>query len=292
MKMGRRQKIAFLILAVASLAAAQTGIRKGPIVRQADRILAESGNPEALYEFFVRDLQLPEAWPIAENQGHVSGGVGAGNVTIEIYRPAQRKGSPAQKLSIARFSGLALEPYPLADALREMKAGGIPHGSPQRTVAALPDGGKGVVWTTVPLPSLSKSGLSVFLYEYSQAFLKVDVRRKQLGNRLTLNNGGPLGLQSVREIVFSAAQFGQDLAAWKSLLGSQISSGGWSLGTGPGIRVVPGPQDGIQKIVLRVRSLAGAEAFLRKKNILVPVSAGEISINPSAVQGLIIRLVE
>jgi hypothetical protein len=32
-------------------------------------------------------------------------------------------------------------------------------------------------------------------HEYSPEFLKVDVRRKQLGNRLLLNGGGLLGIQ-------------------------------------------------------------------------------------------------
>jgi hypothetical protein len=292
MKIQRRLTITFLLLTLASIAAAQTGMQKGPIVRQVDRILIESGSPEALFKFLAADLQMPEAWPLAENRGHISGGLGGGNVTVEIYQNVQRKRVPAQKIALARFAGLALEPYPLEDALLEMKAGGIPYGSPQPTVSTLPDGTRGVVWTTVPLPAFSKSGLSIFLYEYSHAFLKVDVRRKQLGNRLTLNNGGPLGIQSVREVVLSAARFGQERAAWNRLLGPQTSSGNWSLGTGPAIRVVSGSQDSIQKLIIQVRSLAQARAFLRKINLLGPASANVASINPSGIQGLSISLVE
>jgi hypothetical protein len=289
MNMHSQLTIALIILAFASTAA---DVQRGPIVRQVDRILIESGDPKRLFAFFSDDLQLPEAWPIAENQGYMSGGLGAGNAIIEIYRYTQRTGEPALNPAAARFAGLALEPYPLADALRELKASGIPHNPPQPAISTLPDGTKGVVWTTVPLPSFSKSGVSVFLYEYSQAFLKVDVRRKQLGNRLTLNSGGPLGIQSVREVVLSARDFKQEAAAWQRLLGSQTASGNWDPGRGASIRLVPGLQDRIQKIVIQVRSLGQAKIFLKNRGLLGTISAAEISINPSKVQGLRIALVE
>jgi len=290
--MPRRFKSAFLLLMIASTAFGQTVVRKGPIVRQVDRILVESGDAKALIEFFAADLQLPEAWPLAEDQLHLSGGVGAGNVTIEIYEYAIRKRVPSQKIGLARFAGLALEPYPLEDALREMKAEGIAYDPPQPAISILPDGKRGVAWTTVPLPAFSNSGLSIFLHEYSQAFLRVDVRRKQLGNRLTLNNGGPLGIQSVREVVLSATNVVQQRAAWQRLLGPQSPSGTWNPGNGPAIRVVPGSQDRVQKLVIQVRSLNQAAAFLKKRNLLGPISTSQVSINPSGIQGLGINLVE
>lgn len=292
MNIRNRWALVFLIVALASMAAAQTGVRRGPIVRQVDRILIESGTPGALFEFFIEDLQLPEAWPVADSGGYVSGGVSAGNVTLEVYRYARRNGTLNPQSSTARFSGLALEPHLIADALREMKASGIEYASPQPAVSILPDGTKGVAWTTVPLPSFSKAGLSIFLYEYSQAFLKADVRRKQLGNRLTLNRGGPLGIQSVREIVLSSTNFKQGVAAWQNLLGAQTASGHWNLGTGPSLRLVPGSRDGIEMIVIQIRSLAQAKAFLKNKDLLGPTSLGKITIKPSRIQGLSISLVE
>ncbi|HQH26375.1 MAG TPA: hypothetical protein PLP17_03180, partial [Oligoflexia bacterium] len=71
---------------------------------------------------------------------------------------------------------------------------------------------------------------SIFLYEYSPAFLRVDVRRKQLGNRLTLNKGGPLGIQSVYEIVLAAPNVEREKAAWKQLLGEPTPAGHWKIG--------------------------------------------------------------
>ncbi|HSW38776.1 MAG TPA: hypothetical protein VLL97_04720, partial [Acidobacteriota bacterium] len=60
-------------------APAQEERPRGPVIRQVDHILVESGNPGALFGFFTDTLQLPIAWPLAENHGYVSGGVGAGN---------------------------------------------------------------------------------------------------------------------------------------------------------------------------------------------------------------------
>jgi hypothetical protein len=69
--------------------------RTTPVIRQVDHILIESGDPKALFSFFADTLQLPIAWPISENQGYTTGGVGAGNVNLELFRYARiRKGLP------------------------------------------------------------------------------------------------------------------------------------------------------------------------------------------------------
>jgi hypothetical protein len=279
-----------LLIVIVFGVGAQAGRRKGPIVRQVDRILIESGDPKPLFDFFAGDLQIPEVWPLAENQGYVSGGVGTGNVNLEFYRYAQRKGVAARTPAEAHYAGLALEPYPLSDALREMKISGILHSPPEPYVSALPNGSQGVVWTAVPLPSFSKPGMSIFLYEYSPAFLKVDIRRRQLGNRLTLNNGGPLGIQSVREIVIAAVNLDNEKAAWKRLLGAPAPAGTWMAGTGPAIRLVQGKEDRIQEIIFAVKSLDTAKAFLKRVQLLGSATAKEIVLNPTRLQGLTIRL--
>jgi len=269
---------------------AQNERRKGPIVRQVDRILIESGDPKTLFDFFSRDLMLPEAWPLTENQGHTSGGLGAGNVNLEFYRTETTKGAAQRERAQARYAALALEPYPLRDAIREMTVEGIPFSPPQPSVAALPNGTQGVQWTMVPLPSFSRPAMSIFLYEYSPAFLRVDVRRKQLGNRLTLNKGGPLGIQSVYEIVLAAPNVEREKAAWKQLLGEPTPAGHWKIGAGPALRLVPGPEDKIQEIAFTVKSLESAREFLKKNRWLGAVTANDALLNPAKIQSLRIRL--
>jgi hypothetical protein len=292
MNHGKLFLLAIFAAILASGVSAQNLKRRARIIRQVDRILIESGDPKALFDFYSDELQLPVAWPLAENQGSVSGSVGTGNVNIEIFRYALKKGESARATARAHYAGLALEPYALSEVLPELKARGISFSAPEPYVSTLPNGTQGALWTTVRLPSFSTAGTSIFLYEFSPAFLKVDVRRKQLGNRLILNHGGPLGILSVREIVIAATSVEKDKAAWKRLLGAPAAGGKWPLGAGPAVRVVPGAEDQIQKIIFQVKSLSQAKVFLASKQMLGAVSVKEITLGPARLQGLIVSLAE
>jgi hypothetical protein len=285
----RNLVIAAALFCIAAMEnSAQT--RRVPVIRQVDHILIESSDPKALFRFFSETLQLPAAWPISENQRFITGGIGAGNVNLELFRYTERKENPSPGVPQAHYSGIAFEPYALADSLRELQLRGIPHNQPEPVVSRLPNGSSGTAWTTVGLSSFSKPGMSVFLYEYSQAFLKVDVRRKQLANRLTLDNGGPLGLLSVDEILITSANLKKDNENWGILLGNITPSGNRRAGAGPAIRLAEGNQDGIREIIVGVNSLDRAKAFLAKNKLMGPVSAKGILLNPAKVQGLRILL--
>ena len=291
-EMSCRKSVLLIILMAAAFSgvSAQNEKRKPPVVRQVARVLIEAGDPVALFDFFSAELQLPVAWQMAENQGSTSGGVSAGNVNIEFFGPAKKQGEAARKEAHARFSGLSLEPYALSDALKELKARGIPYGDPQPYNSLLPDGTQGAMWTTVPLPSVAKSGITVFLFEYSPKFLNEDIRRKQLGNRLTLNSGGPIGILSLDEIVISGPD--GDREAWARLLGEQSAGGNWNLSAGPKIRFVQGAEYQIRKIIFKIKSLAQAKTFLAADRMLGEVSAKELTLNRTRLQGLDIGLVE
>jgi hypothetical protein len=282
--------VAIFLTAAFSGVFAQSEKRRTPVVRQVGRILIEAGDPIALFDFFSAELQLPVAWQMAETQGSVVGGVSAGNVNLEFSGPARKKDETARKEAHARFSGLSLEPIALSDALKELKARGISYGDPQPYNSMLPDGRQGVMWTTVPLPSIAKSGMNIFLFEYSPKFLNEDVRRKQLGNRLTLNNGGPIGVLSLDEIVISAPNAEKE--AWARLFGEPTAGGIWNPGAGPKIRIMPGTEYQIRKIIFKVKSLARAKAFLANDRMLGESSAKELTLNRTRLQRLGIGLVE
>jgi hypothetical protein len=265
---------------------------RGPVIRQIDHVLIESEDPKPLFGFFADTLQLPEAWPLDNNHGAVSGGVSAGNVNLEFFRYAQEKDAVTRGIPEARYAGLAFEPYPLSDALRELRVRGIPFDPPSPYVSTLPDGSRGTLWTTVSLPSFSRPRMTIFLYEYSPVFLRVEVRRKQLGNRLALNNGGPLGLHSIREIVIYTTQLEKDREAWTLLLGSHDSPNFWRAGTGPAIRLIPGKADQIGEIVFKVKSLQQAKVFLEQHELLGAVTSKDVSLNLQDAQGLRIRVTE
>ncbi len=271
---------------------AQQSRRKGPIVKQVDRILIESSDPKNLFEFFADTLLLPIAWPVTDSQGFVSAALGAGNANLEFFRYAQAQKLATAKTKAARFAGIAFEPYQLANSLREMQVEGIPYDDPKPYISTLPKGNQGALWTTVTLPSLSKPGMSIFLYECNPEYLRSDVRRKQLANRLVLNNGGPLGLKSISEVVIESTNPEKDRIQWRKLLGAASPSGTWLVGDGPAIRVIGGVEDRIESIIFKVQSIAHAREFLLRKRLLGAVSPRQISLDPSKVQGLSIRIQE
>jgi hypothetical protein len=257
-----------------------------PVIRQVDHILVESRDPKALFSFFADTLQLPVAWPLVENDTYITGGIGAGNLNLELFL------YPGRRMLATNFYGIAFEPYPLADALRRLQSLNIPHNPPDITNSVLPNGTRGVAWTTVAMPTLSKSGMSLFLYEYSPAFLKVEIRRKQLGNRLRLNNGGPLGFQSVSEIVIGTTHLKEDREVWSRLLGKPPQAPSWSAGGGVAMRLAEAKEDRIHEITFKVDSLKRAEAFLKENKLQGPASPGRLSLSPSKLQGLRIFLTD
>jgi hypothetical protein len=284
--------MALLGLAVSYANPMQDERRKGPIIRQVDHILVESSDPTSLFSLFYNTLNLPEAWPLTENQGFVSGGVGTANASIRFFQYATQKNGVNRSIAEARYAGLALQPYPLTDALRELRICGIPYDDPEPYISTLPNGSRGTLWTTVSLPSFSRPGMTIFLYEYSKAFLRVEARRQQLGNRLALNGGGPLGVLSIREILIATRNLETDRAAWDQLLEKKVLTESRDFETGPLVRLSPGSIDGISEILITVHSLDRARRFLEAEGLLGAATAKKIYLNPSKVQDLKIGLIE
>jgi hypothetical protein len=266
------------------------GRMRSHIVRQVDHIVVESDDPAGLFRFFNRTLGLPVAWSAADGDTFQTGGVGAGNVTLAILPAAGAAGKAGK--GRARCTGLAFEPYPLADALRELRVRGIPHAPPDPALGPLPGGDTGTLWTTVALSSLSRPGMSLFLYETSPAYLNPRIRRTQLANRLALDKGGPLGIRRVAEVVVTAADPEARAVEWTKLLGRPKTAGLWNtVMAGPSIRLSGGGADRIRELVLEVSSLERARAFLDKEGLRGKAEAGGLTLDPAGAQGLAIRLV-
>jgi hypothetical protein len=113
-----------------------------------------------------------------------------------------------------------------------------------------------------------------------------------LGNRLKLNNGGPLGLQSVSEIVIGTTHLKEDREVWGRLLGKPAQAASWSAGGGVALRLAEAKEDRIREITFKVDSLKRAEAFLKENKLQGPAAPGRQSLSPSKLQGLKISLTE
>ena len=113
-------------------------------------------------------------------------------------------------------------------------------------------------------------------------------------SQLNKAGGGPLGVIDVKEVIVGAVDVNGARQLWQKLLDPTPSTGSntWQIGDGPAVRLVAAKQNQAQALVIRVASLERAKAFLRDKQLLGEEAAGQVSIDPSKVGGLDLRLVE
>lgn len=262
-------------------------------VRRVNHILIRVNDPNNLFSFFAETLHLPVAWPIATYQGFASGGVGAGNVGLEVIRFDDRTFSPPAGPTTALWSGFCLEPYSLAGSLKVLASRGVPYESPEVYSFTEADGSRTVAWTDVALPQFFSGDRGAFLCAYNPG-MNIERMRVALQDLLRADNGGPLGIEAVKEVVCGTTDFDESAKRWQALLEPipQRPPGVWQVGDGPAIHLVSSDDDRIQGIVVYVSSLARAKAFLEANHLIGSVSEDEIAIDPHKIQGLNIRLVE
>lgn len=112
--------------------------------------------------------------------------------------------------------------------------------------------------------------------------------------QLRSQNGGPLSVVSVREVVYGATDEEALQDQWQALLDpvKPESPGLWAVGDGPAVRVIQSAENGIQRIVINVASLAQARQFLAERGLLGAVTPREVTLAGSELDGVSIVLVE
>ena len=286
--------VASILLAVADfdLAAQRTATP----IRRIDHIMIRADDPAAVYDFFTSVLRLPVAWPMMRpREGVATGGVSFGNVNVEAIR---FPGQPSHN-GKARLLGFAFEPSPLAECLAELDRRGIRYGELRPLIATASDGSKNTLWTNVTLPQFSNgeaavATMHVFLSEYSPTYTNVDERRERLRRQLAESGGGPLGVEAVQAVVIGVTDMKVAQGLWQRLLDPTPLSGpsAWQVSDGPAIRLVQASENAAQELVISVRSLSRAAAFLREKGLLGTQSENDATIDPSRIFGLSVRVVE
>jgi hypothetical protein len=141
------------------------------------------------------------------------------------------------------------------------------------------------------LPDLSNEAMVVFLCEYTH---ETSAQRAPSTNPSRTQEGGPLPVESVREIVIGTTDFLGSQDRWQRLLDplAASSSGVWELEPGPAIRLVPSEKDGILGLVIKVRSLEQARQFLQEQGLLGLDEEEKITIAGPFLKDLNITLVE
>jgi hypothetical protein len=290
--------VALLLVSLSALDGSESSSQTrttSPPLRQIDHIMIRSGDPRQLYAFFTETLRLPIAWPLTSPRpGVMTGGVGFGNVNVEaIQFPGQTDPRP-------RLLGFAFEPSALDESLIELNSRGLTSGDRRPLVATGPDGSKRTLWTNVTLRQFSDSDspadatIHIFLSEYSRAYVNVDERRARLRAQLINRGGGPLGVVDVKEVIIGAVDLEAARELWQKLVDPtrSASSNLWQVGGGPAVRLVGANENRIEALVIRVAALARAKAFLRDRQLLGAETAGQVTIDPSKVGGLQLRLVD
>ena len=294
----RTARVALLLVSLATVAGSESSSQTratSPPIRHIDHIMIRTDDPRELYAFFAETLQLPIAWPLTSPRaGVMTGGVGFGNVNVEAIQ------FPGQTDSRPRLLGLAFEPAALDESLIELNRRGLTYGERRPLVATGPDGSTRTLWTNVTLRDFSDSDspadatIHIFLSQYSPAYVNVDERRARLRAQLVTSGGGPLGVVDVKEVIIGAVDLEAARRRWQKLLDTTppSTSNTWPIGSGPAVRLVPANDNRVQALLIRVASLERAKAFLRERQLLGAETAGQVTIDPSKVGGLDMRLVD
>ena len=209
------------------------------LVRRLDHVVAVLPRAEEAFRHLVNDLGLPEAWPFADYGGFVSGGVGFGNLNVEIVQGRSDNHSPRP----SRFSALAFEPVSAVDDdfLATLDDRGLRFTGPLVTSG----------WTNVDLPGLL-DGVHTFICDYHIPGAKDASLRREA---LSANQGGALGVVAVIEVVIGVRDVGATVAECSKLLGPTVTSKGdaWAGDEGPNLRVVSSDEVGVLNLVVDAR---------------------------------------
>jgi hypothetical protein len=111
------QKIPLLVFRIASIipGGAWAQPPAGALVRQIDHIMVSSDQPEKLFQLFSEKIELPLGWPFKSYGTFSSGGVGFGNVILELMHLDGGH---------AGLAGVALEPNSLPELVAGKRYGG------------------------------------------------------------------------------------------------------------------------------------------------------------------------
>jgi hypothetical protein len=207
---------------------------------------------------------------------------------------------PGQPSSPAHLVGFAFEPIPLPECLRQLTRRGIKYGDPRPFVSTTQTGSKKTLFTNVTLQELSDADrpitatTHIFLSEYSPDYVDVEQRRIRLHRAVQQSGGGALGIKGVEEIVIGAKDWRKTTTIWQRLLDPIRPSapGLWNVGDGPSLRVIESGDNRVQTLTVSVHSLPRAKEFLEGRDLLGLAMNDAVTMDPSKVWGLDIRLIE
>lgn len=261
--------------------------KRVPLFAKVDHFFATAPDAEALFLFFRDTLGLAPAWPYRNYGNFASGAVSLGNVAFEFVTWKV----PAGEVVPTEFAAFAFEPVGDTPAtVVELARRGVTHDKPEATVMK-DKTGHDFGWINTGLSGLAPPGVA-FVCDYSDR-QKITDGRAAASAELAKHLGGPLGVVAMKEIVLGVPDVAAASREWRKLVDSPQAESGdtFAFGTGPRIRLVQASTPGILRIVIQVRSIESASAFLAGKGLLEKETDGNVSIARAATKGLHVVLV-
>lgn len=254
-------------------------------VNKIEHFFASSPRADKLFGFFSKELELPVLWNYQTWGDFSSGGVTLGNVAFEFVN---YKGADT-----TAFNGIALEPgRTMEEFEKELDKLGIAHDTIDNSNVSKDSIGVLRGWSLLTLKDVLPYDANLFVCDYKNR-QRVAENRKKGADKLIETNGGGLGVISLKEIVIGATDPGKyekQLQKFPDIKKNPDHL--FAFNEGPSVRLLPSSKNGILKIVITVKSLETAKAFLASRKLLGKVNANSIFILPAAIDGLQIELVE
>ncbi|MEP7255866.1 MAG: hypothetical protein ABI666_08805 [Ferruginibacter sp.] len=252
-------------------------------VNRVDHFFVSSPKAEQLFKLFRDELGLPVAWDYKDWGGFSSGAVALGNVSFEFVS--------FDSVKETKFDAIALEAHePVEEFILVLDARKITHDTIEYSTYTKKDGSTGG-WATLNLPKLLPEGAGLFICDYKERN-SVVIANTRDSAELKKRKGGPLGVTALKEFVIASpdpASNKKELSKIPGIINNQTDL--YSFSRGPSIRLIRSAHSRFEKIVIHVNSLTAAKEYLQSHKLLGSSSANSIYINPQAIEGLTVELV-
>jgi len=233
------------------------------IVRRLDHLVVGLGDARAAHDFCARELALPIAWPFEDYGPFASGGIGLGNLNLELCR----SGVQLPETHPARVGGLAFEPVGAVDErlARSLDEREIAHMQPSPTPG----------WTNMQLPSFFAQVHTFFCEYHIPGARDASLRAQALINV----DGGVLKVQRARCVTIGARDSAETIGSWSRLFEPipPSESGFWEFPEGTDIRVVESERDEVLDLVLETKDQGAAGALKDARGASDPLCGLPIS---------------
>lgn len=253
-------------------------------INKIDHFYLSSPKADTLFNLFTNKLGLPTDWDYKSWGDFSSGAVSLGNVAFEfVFYNGVTKTS---------FDGIALEPKQSVEEIIEvLNNAKVMHDTIVANTFVMSNGKIGG-WSNMSFKNLLPDEAGLFICDYKNRE-QISLYRKKSSDTLKSNNGGPLGVLSLKEIVIGSTNFSMHKNELVKLPGINSNKDNvYSFKEGPSIRLTNSTTNGFEKIVIKVRSVDQARKYLKSQNLIGKSSKNSVYIDQKAIDGLIIELID